>query len=97
MSYVLGIDIGSGYSKAVICLNGHIYSWAVMPSGGDYKGIARMVAEAALKKAGLSMEEVSSVIATGYGANMVDFANHTVTDISSHATGIKKIFQMQGQ
>ena len=45
MAFVLGIDVGSGYSKAVVCEDTTIRSFAVMPSGGDYKEVARTVAK----------------------------------------------------
>jgi (R)-2-hydroxyacyl-CoA dehydratese activating ATPase len=92
MALVLGIDVGSGYSKAVVCEDTSIRSFAVMPSGGDYKEIARAVATKALSEAGLSLKEVVYTVAAGYGASMVDFADHSLTDISCHATGIHHFF-----
>ena len=92
MTYVLGIDVGSGYSKAVVCEDTSIRSFAVMPSGGDYKEVARSVAKKALSELGLSLNEVAYTVAVGYGASMVDFADHSLTDISCHAAGIHHIF-----
>jgi predicted CoA-substrate-specific enzyme activase len=92
MVYVLGIDLGSSYSKAVVCEDTSIRSFAVMPSGGDYKEVARSVAKKALSELGLSLNEVAYTVAGGYGASMVDFADHSLTDISCHAAGIHHIF-----
>jgi len=92
MAFVLGIDVGSGYSKAVVCEDRSIRSFAVMPSGGDYKEIARTVATKALLEIGLSFNDVVYTVAAGYGAGMVDFADHSLTDISCHATGIHHLF-----
>jgi predicted CoA-substrate-specific enzyme activase len=92
MTYVLGIDVGSGYSKAVVCENTSIRSFAVLPSGGDYREIARAVAGNAMSEAGLSRNGVAYTVAAGYGASMVDFADHTLTDISCHASGIHHLF-----
>ncbi len=59
MSYVLGIDIGSGFSKAVVCEGGSVLASAVMPSVGSYRETARTVAEAALEKVRLSMADIA--------------------------------------
>lgn len=92
MSSALGIDVGSGFSKAVVLRDGSIVSHAVMPSGGDYKGTAKKVAFTALDKAGLSLGAVTRTVACGYGAAMVDFAAQSATDISCHAAGVRHFF-----
>ena len=92
MAYVLGIDIGSGYSKAVVCEDRVLKSHAVLPSGGDYKATVKAVAEAALAKLNLSLTDVSRTVATGYGAQTVEFADQTATDISCHAAGVHHLF-----
>lgn len=92
MAYFLGIDVGSGYSKAVVCEDRVLKSYAVMLSGGDYKEAVRKIAEAALHKANISLDDISCTVATGYGATMVDFADRTSTDISCHAAGIHHLF-----
>lgn len=92
MIYTLGIDIGASYSKAVVCEDGALKSWSILPSGGDYKDAALKVAETALQGIGLSMKDVSSTMSTGYGASMVDCADRTGTDISCHAAGIRYLF-----
>ncbi len=92
MAYSLGIDVGSGFSKAVVCEGGVILSSAVLPSGGNYAEAARRVADAALDKADVSRGAVSRTAATGYGATMVDFADLTVTDISCHGAGVHHLF-----
>jgi predicted CoA-substrate-specific enzyme activase len=92
MAYVLGIDIGSGFSKAVICEDKTILSHAIMPSGGNFKETAGKVTEIVLEKAGLSPGDISYATATGYGAAVVDFADRSITDISCHAAGVCHMF-----
>ena len=92
MTYILGIDIGSGYSKAVVCKDNILRSYAVLPSGGDYREAVKAVTDEALKRAGISSGDVSRKIATGYGAAMVDFSDQTTTDISCHAAGVHYLF-----
>jgi (R)-2-hydroxyacyl-CoA dehydratese activating ATPase len=88
MAYVLGIDIGSGFSKAVVYKDRTLISYAIMPSGGNYKETAGKTAENAVEKAGIAMGDICYTIATGYGSGMVDFADQSITDISCHAVGV---------
>jgi (R)-2-hydroxyacyl-CoA dehydratese activating ATPase len=92
MGYTLGIDAGSSFSKAVICEGKNVASYAIVPSGGNYAETARNVAEAAAEKTGISLKTVGAIIATGYGAAAVDFADRRMTDISCHAAGIHHLF-----
>jgi len=92
VAYVLGIDVGSGYSKAVVLEEDEIRSFAVIPSGGDYREAGRAVAEAALEKAKLTLSDMVRTVAAGYGCNMVDIAGETSTDLSCHAIGVHHLF-----
>jgi (R)-2-hydroxyacyl-CoA dehydratese activating ATPase len=92
MGYLLGIDAGSSFSKAVVCEGTSMTSYAILPSGGNYAETARQVAEMAMEKAGIARQALSATVATGYGAGAVDFADRTMTDISCHAAGIHHLF-----
>jgi predicted CoA-substrate-specific enzyme activase len=94
--YVLGIDIGSGFSKAVVLEGKALCAFAVMPSGGGYKETARKIADDALVKCGLSLTDISYTLSTGYGASAVDFADQSATDISCHAFAINHLFRTVG-
>ena len=92
MGYALGIDVGSSFAKAVVLKDAGLLSYATMPSGGNYAEAARKVSGSAIEKAGISETEISTRIATGYGAAAVDFADRTVADISCHAKGLFHLF-----
>ena len=92
MEYVLGIDIGSSFAKAVVLGEDLIKSYAIMPSGGSYAEAARKVSGEAVGKAGISDTDISATIATGYGSTSVDFSDRTIADISCHAAGIYHFF-----
>jgi activator of 2-hydroxyglutaryl-CoA dehydratase len=64
-----------------------------MPAGGNYADAARRVSETAIEKAGLP-KDISTTVATGWGAGAVDFADRTVADISCHAAGIFHFFPL---
>jgi len=92
MVHVLGIDIGSAFSKAVVCADGEIKAYAVAPSGGNYGETAERIRGEAVGKIGLSPDDVSFTVATGYGSAAVEFSDETVTDISCQAKGIHRLF-----
>ncbi len=92
MVYVIGIDIGSAFSKAVVMAKSQIISYHIMPSGGDYKLTAKEVAEKALLKAKLSLKDLAFTVATGYGAVNVSFSDQVVTDISCQGRGVSYLF-----
>ena len=90
--YTLGIDVGSGYSKAVVCENGVLRSSAVMPSGGNYGETARNVVETVLGKLNISLGDVARTMTTGYGASTVDFADDSATDMACHGAAMHHLF-----
>ena len=92
MECVLGIDIGSAFSKGILMCDGKIIVSYVMPSGGNYRHTAEKVKEELLSKEGVSSEDILYIVATGYGAKSVDFAHEVVTDISCHSKGIATLF-----
>lgn len=89
--YFAGIDIGSTMTKAVI-VNGGIVCSVIGPTGPEQRKLAGKVMQEALKKAGLSFEEISYLVATGYGRINVPFADKQITEISCHARGVNSIF-----
>lgn len=91
MVYVAGVDIGSAFSKAVVIRNEAV-SYHIIPSRGNYKLAADEVMRETLTKANLSFSNIAYVVATGYGASNVPFANQIVTDISCQAKGISYLF-----
>ncbi|MFP3975090.1 MAG: acyl-CoA dehydratase activase [Chloroflexota bacterium] len=92
MVYCAGIDIGAAFSKAVILSDGQIVSQCVLGSKGNYKDVADEVIGKALTQAGLSMDDIGYVVATGHGAGNVSFADELVTDISCQARSVSHVF-----
>jgi (R)-2-hydroxyacyl-CoA dehydratese activating ATPase len=92
MACVVGIDIGSAFSKGILMCDQNIAASCVMPSGGNYKFTAQRVEERLLSQAGLSSSDILYLVATGYGAKSVAFADRVITDISCHSKGIFHLF-----
>ncbi len=92
MSFFMGIDIGSGTSKAVITRDGELVASHLLNSGVNYRETAQKLTDELLAKAGLSIKDMSYIVATGYGAETIPFANERVVDIRCCARGIHHVF-----
>jgi (R)-2-hydroxyacyl-CoA dehydratese activating ATPase len=107
-----GIDVGSVSTEAVILsrdnedsdVKGRIVSYVIIPTGANSKDAALKAFEEACLKASVSKEDVSSIVATGYGRINIPFANKNITEISCHArgvlnyfTGVKTVIDIGGQ
>jgi len=95
MALVLGIDIGSAGSKG-IALGDHLddqkpLSFFECPSGGDLRLTAERVKNELLSQAGISVGDVSRIVATGYGSRLVTFADEVKLDIVCHAKGVSSL------
>jgi len=92
MGYFLGVDIGSGFCKAVVLAGERARASALIPSAGNYRQTAERVVADALGRANLSSDRISYTVATGYGASCLPCSNEVLTDISCQAEGIYHLF-----
>lgn len=92
--YFAGVDIGSTMTKVVIADEGEkVVSRVISHTGAEHRRLANRVMEEALKQAGLSIDDISYVIATGYGRINVPFADKQVTELTCHARGVYQFRQ----
>jgi predicted CoA-substrate-specific enzyme activase len=91
VAYFTGIDVGSTMTKAVILNNGVIAS-IIGPTGPEQRRLANKVMEEALKRADISLQEITYIVSTGYGRINVPFADKQFTEITCHAKGIVSLF-----
>ena len=91
--YTLGIDIGSTASKCVMLADGkEIVAKSLIAVGAGTSGPQRAIEEV-LKAAGKTREEMSFILATGYGRNSLEgFADHQMSELSCHAKGASFLF-----
>ena len=91
--YTLGIDIGSTASKCVIIKDGtELVAKSLIAVGAGTSGPDRAIAQV-LESAGMKREDMSYVLATGYGRNSLeDFADHQMSELSCHAKGASFLF-----
>lgn len=86
--YLLGIDIGSTASKAVIINeNKKIIAKEMVPSGTGKYGPSE-VYRRVLEKSGLIKDDLEMILATGYGRFVFEDADNQKSEISCHAKGI---------
>lgn len=85
--FVLGIDVGSASSKAVIFKDGEFYEGVAVQAGTGTSGPDRAIASI-FEKTGLTMSDISRTVVTGYGRFSLEIADRQVSEISCHAKGI---------
>jgi predicted CoA-substrate-specific enzyme activase len=86
---VLGIDIGSRGSKAVLLYKGQMFA-ATVPTGVNMQESANELFEELLEEAAINRNAVEFIVGTGYGRIALQFINipsEIITEISCHAMG----------
>ncbi|MBC7320402.1 2-hydroxyacyl-CoA dehydratase [bacterium] len=85
---VAGIDSGSTSTNVVIIdSEKRILGYSIIPTGARSVESAYKALEEALKIANIKIEDLSYIVATGYGRIGIPFANLEVTEITCHAKG----------
>jgi (R)-2-hydroxyacyl-CoA dehydratese activating ATPase len=92
MSWSMGIDIGSAYSKGVITRDLELLASHTIISGANYRTSARAIRSELLTTVNLTNKDIVNAVATGYGADNVHFARQKASDIVCTARGINGIF-----
>ena len=86
--YTLGIDIGSTSSKTVILEDGKtIAAHVVIPLGTGTIG-PQMALSEIFEQSGISKEQITYTVATGYGRLTCPEADAQISELSCHAKGI---------
>lgn len=87
----LGIDIGSSSSKAVIMNNKKQIAAVSTVNMGTGTKAYEQVLDDVLKQAGITMDDIEYIVATGYGRIRFQGANKQITEISCHAKGVRHL------
>ena len=86
--YVLGVDSGSTSTDAVIVDgSGAIVASAIVPTGAKASTGAQRAIDEVLGQAGLTNDELTLHVATGYGRNAIEGMDSAITEITCHARG----------
>jgi len=88
MNYTVGIDVGSTYTKALVLSEDHRIVGRVMePTGFQLAQVAERAHQTAVAEAGVSMDDVDYVVATGFGRHQAELSDVHVTDLTAAARG----------
>lgn len=88
-----GVDIGSTMTKVVLIDRAdNLLSFIKGPTGAEHRQLANEVMRQALRQASLRIDDVSYIVATGYGRLNVPFADRQITELSCHARGVSSLF-----
>ena len=91
--YFAGIDLGSTMTKIIILdEDEQVRAYVVNHTGAEHRRLANKVMEEALAQSGLTIEEISFIMATGYGRINVPFADRQITELTCHARGVASFF-----
>ncbi|HUW46297.1 MAG TPA: acyl-CoA dehydratase activase, partial [Dehalococcoidia bacterium] len=92
MSWFMGIDIGSAYSKGVIIKDFKLVASHIIISGANYRTSAEAIGTELIRKVNLTQDDIANTVATGSGADNVYFASQKASDIVCTARGINNVF-----
>ncbi len=88
----VGIDAGASTTKAVIVnKDSEILSYAIVPSGINFRVSSEEALRKALKLSDLSLKNLTWTVSTGYGRTLVN-AKSTSSEIVCISRGIHKLF-----
>ena len=93
MSYTVGIDVGSTYTKAVVVDQDHVIRGrAAMPTGFQLTEVAERTHRQAVEAAKLEPADIAYMVATGFGRHQAQFVDLKVTDLTAAARGATALF-----
>lgn len=102
MTYVAGIDVGTGLTKAVVLAapggagEPRVVARGSSRTGAHLEEAARRALANALEGAGLREDDVTYVATTGFGRHSVSFRDIQITEITSGARGASFLFPESG-
>lgn len=88
MIYTLGIDIGSTTSKCIVLEDGIKIIGSSLITGGAGSKFPLKAFEMVLNKANITKEDLSEIVATGYGRTTFSETKNQMSELSCHAKGV---------
>jgi len=98
MNYFAGIDIGSTTIKIALCdEDGNLAAHVTVPTGSHFHQNAKAAFTGLLARESIQQEEVSYVMATGYGRKLYREADDIISEITANCIGATKIGRENGE
>ena len=94
----VGVDAGSRTIKIVLLDSDSrsVIAKAVTDQGTEQDRLTSKLFKKLLKDNNIDTKKISRIIATGYGRNIVSIADMTITEITCHAVGVRKLVPNAG-
>ncbi len=93
MRYVVGIDVGSRMTRAVLLdENGRVLRRAIRETGARLEAAAQQVLQELCERHQLKTDEIVYIASTGYGRYRVPFRQIQITEMTCHAVGALRLF-----
>jgi predicted CoA-substrate-specific enzyme activase len=89
---VAGVDVGTTSTQAAIFADNELFGFASIRVGSDFKLASDTVIEKALGGSGLKVQNIETIVATGFGARNVSYASRTQDEISCIGKGARFLF-----
>ena len=70
----------------------HIIASIIRHTGAEHRRLVGQIMQEVMNTAGLTIDDIKYIVATGYGRINVPFADGHFTELTCHARGISKIF-----
>jgi predicted CoA-substrate-specific enzyme activase len=88
-----GIDAGSRTIKIVLmdADTSEVVAKGLTDQSVEQDRLTSKLFERLLKKQGIKKADVGEIVATGYGRNAVSVADTTITEITCHAVGVRRL------
>src|SRR4030042_2775536 len=88
-----GIDAGSRAIKIILVnsVNQQIVAKELMDQGVEQDKLTSKLFQKLLKNNKIKRRDVLRIVATGYGRNTVSIADETITEITCHAVGVRRL------
>jgi predicted CoA-substrate-specific enzyme activase len=89
---IIGIDIGSLSTKVALVQDGKFIDAMVDRSTYKFKEVGTGLFNTLLQRHNLTIDNIETIISTGYGRHSLDIAKEKVTEITAHARGVQYFF-----
>jgi len=91
-----GVDMGSTATKALVLVDGRIAGSTARITGADPERSGEIALKKSLDQAGLQLEDVEYIVATGYGRRALELADESVNEINANARGAAWLGSAEG-
>jgi len=97
MTLTAGVDMGSTATKAVVLQEGRIAGSDTRDTGSDPERAGELALRASLAQAGVALEALERVVATGYGRRSLGLADEAINEINANARGAAWLGSSKGR